>query len=26
MGVGAVPSIVSQLGRHLRVEEVAIHD
>lgn len=26
MGVGAVPSIVSQLGRHLRVEEVAIHE
>ena len=26
MGVGAVPSVVSQLGRHLRVEEVAVHD
>ena len=26
MGVGAVPSVVSQLGRNLRVEEVAIHD
>jgi len=26
MGVGAVPSVVSQLGRHLRVEEVAIDE
>ncbi len=26
MGVEAVPSVVSQSGRHLRVEEVAIHD
>ena len=26
MGVGAVPSVVSQLGRNLRVEEVAVHE
>ncbi|MCS6319841.1 MAG: hypothetical protein H8K05_19155 [Nitrospira sp.] len=26
MGVGAVPSVVSQLGRHLRVEEVEVHE